>query len=98
MPCAPRNGTLDCRDAERAVSSHVTSGRDPGEIDGVSPAAEEARIDSLELISIGATSVRLFRYGEYPALRGTYRELDQREQPVHTRGSVPCFGASPGVE
>lgn len=78
------------------VVIHKSSFHDAGEADGFSTAADDAGIEILDLVSISGSSVRLMRTGAYPVLRGTWLNLDQRDQLLYTRGSVPFFETYPG--
>ncbi len=50
-----------------------------------------------DFVSMGETSIRLFRTGEYPALRGTLLHLDSRTHALYTRGGVDFFETYPGM-
>lgn len=78
------------------VVIHKSSFHDAGEADGFSTAADEAGIEMLDLLSISGSAVRLMRTGAYPVLRGTWLSLDERDQLLYTRGSVPFFETYPG--
>jgi len=67
------------------------------EVLGFQSAADEMRIDALELLTLGASSTRLFREGLYPPLRGTMLSLDASEHLLYTRGSVDFFQTYPGM-
>jgi len=78
------------------VVVHKSSTHDRGELEGLTRAADEAGIQVLDLLSLGETPIRLLRDGKYPVLRGTLLELDERDQLLYTRGSVPFFETYPG--
>ena len=78
------------------VVIHKSSFHDAGEVDGFTTAADEAGIEMLDLLSISGSAVRLMRTGAYPVLRGTWLSLDERDQLLYTRGSVPFFETYPG--
>lgn len=79
------------------VVIHKTSGMNDAEIDGFRTAAEDERIDTLDLLSMRRSFSRLFREGAYPPLRGTLLELDETTSLLYLRGSVNFFGAYPGL-
>lgn len=79
------------------VVVHKTSPHDAGEIDGFSRAATAQRVDSCELLSLSKSSLRLFRAGNYPPLRGTFLTLDDQTHILYTRGSVEFYATYPGM-
>lgn len=77
---------------------HKTSSFSPGELEGFQAAADNERIDQLELIWIPRDDpFRLFRLGEHPPLRGTTLSLDNERHLVYTRGSVPIYKTYAGM-
>jgi hypothetical protein len=85
------HGTLPAR-----VVVHKSSRYNGDEHDGFNTAIRNARISSRDLLSFGRHEVRVFRPGEYPALRGTFLSLDDRDHVLYTRGSVNFFATYPG--
>lgn len=80
------------------VVVHKTSTFNAAERTGFRAALVLERIDTGDLIVLGQRShVRLFRYGQYPPLRGTLLTLDSREQTLYTRGSIPFYATYPGM-
>lgn len=80
------------------VVIHKTSSFTAAELSGFRAAAEDERIDRLDAVSVSDdTSHRLFRYGAYPPLRGTFVALDSREHLLFTRGSVEFYATYPGL-
>lgn len=79
------------------VVIHKTSGFSEAELDGFRRTAAEDRISDLDLVSVRRSSVRLFRTGSYPPLRGTWVELDPRTALLYLRGSVDFFATYPGL-
>ena len=76
---------------------HKTSQFSESESEGFRTAAEEARVDSVDLVSIsGDDAPHLFRRGAYPPLRGSLLEVDERIRVLYTRGSVDFFKTYPG--
>ncbi|MER5531937.1 hypothetical protein ABT075_46410 [Streptomyces sp. NPDC002677] len=80
------------------VVLHKTSSYTPEEIAGFRAAADDADIDTAELLWFPANDpVRLMRSGAHPPLRGTLYSLDSRWHILYTRGSVPFYGTYPGM-
>ena len=80
------------------VVLHKTSSYTPDETAGLRAAADEARVDALELLWLPASDpVRLFRSASHPPLRGTLLSLDEHRHVLYTRGSVPFCGTYPGM-
>lgn len=76
---------------------HKTSSFNAAELAGFRAGAEAERIEVFDFLSVSEdTSQRLFRYGQYPPLRGTLLSLDSKEQILYTRGSVDFFETYPG--
>jgi hypothetical protein len=76
---------------------HKSSLFSNGEVVGFRAAADEMRIDALELLTLGDAGTRLFREGLYPPLRGTMLSLSSAEHLLYTRGSVDFFQTYPGM-
>jgi hypothetical protein len=66
-----------------------------GEIAGFRAAADDHRIDFVELASVRRSSTRLFREATYPPLRGTFVSLQESTGLLYLRGSVQFFETSP---
>ena len=80
------------------VVLHKTSSYTRDEIDGFQGAADEANLDSLELLWLpSGETLRLFRRGQHPPLRGTLLRLDKQQHLLYTRGSVPFYSTYPGM-
>lgn len=79
------------------VVVHKTSGFNSAELRGCNAAIDELRIKGRDLVVIRESSVRLFRAGQYPPLRGTFLELDARRTLLYTRGSTPFYQMYPGM-
>lgn len=79
------------------VVVHKSSTYNKGELVGFRAAAEAERIDSIDLVSLGRSSVRLFRFGYHPPLRGTFLSLDDRAHILYLKGSVDFFMTWPGL-
>jgi hypothetical protein len=64
---------------KRSIHSRV-------EVRGFTDAAADNRVESLKLLSLRSGTVRLFREGAYPALRGTLLRLsDKTASPLQAR-------------
>ena len=70
---------------------HKTSKYRDTEIAGFKSAAQSAGINSIDYVSILDTTLRLFRKGAYPPLRGTQIELNRNSHLLYTRGSVTYY-------
>jgi hypothetical protein len=79
------------------VASFKTSRHNAAELAGFQQAIADLGVDSIDLVSVGSASAKLFRRGAYPPLRGTLLTLDGREQVLYTRGSVEFFATYPGM-
>jgi hypothetical protein len=79
------------------VASFKTSRHNAAELAGFERAVADLGVDSVDLVSIGKSSAKLFRRGAYPPLRGTLLNLDEQEQVLYTRGSVEFFATYPGM-
>lgn len=79
------------------VVIHKTSNFNDHEKDGCNEALKELGVDHRDLLVINDSFVRLYRNGEYPPLRGTFMELDDRSWFLYTRGSVDFYMAYPGM-
>jgi len=80
------------------VILHKTSSFSPAELEGFQAAADNERIDQLELIWIPRNDpFRLFRQGEHPPLRGTMVSLSDERHLLYTRGSVPLYKTYAGM-
>ncbi len=54
-------------------------------------------IEYVDLVAIQRSYLRLFRNGNYPALRGTFFHPGENEIYLYTRGSVPFYETYPGM-
>lgn len=80
------------------VVLHKTSSFTAAELDGFQAAADNDRIDQLELIWIPRSDpFRLFRTGEHAPLRGTMLSLSDERHLLYTRGSVPLYKTYAGM-
>jgi len=79
------------------VVLHKSSYFTEEEIEGFCIAIKQERISMVDMLSIRTSSIRLFRMGAYPVLRGTHMKLDGNKHLLYTRGSVPFFETYPGL-
>jgi hypothetical protein len=79
------------------VVIHKTSLFDANEIRGCNSALDELRISTRDLLTIRPTTIRLFRKGQYPPLRGTFLTLDSQRSVLYTRGSIDFYQMYPGM-
>jgi len=78
------------------VVLHKSSYFTAEEIAGVQAALQQGGVRMADMLSIRRSSIRLFRSGRYPVLRGTHIRLDEKRHLLYTRGSVPFFETYPG--
>lgn len=76
---------------------HKTSKMTEGEVEGFRGAADEHKIDVVELANVRRSLTRLFRTGTYPPLRGTFVKLQDTTGLLYLRGSVQFFETYPGM-
>jgi len=79
------------------VVLHKSSYFTPEEQNGFRAGLNQERISMIDMLSIRKSSIRLFRTGTYPILRGTHMQLDSNRHLLYTRGSVPFFETYPGL-
>lgn len=81
------------------VVVHKTSKFFSGEVAGFGEAVDEQGIEELDLVHLRPSSLRLFREGQYPPLRGTYLSPTEDDALVilNTRGSIPFYRTYPGM-
>jgi len=79
------------------VVVHKTSKMTEDEIKGFGAAADEERIEMLDLLAVRRSYLRLFRTGTYPPLRGTFLDADEGGGILYLRGSVDFFQTYPGL-
>ncbi len=95
------NALKTYRDEHRTLPArlvlHKTSPHNEAELSGFGEALRANGVDSADFLSLGRSTTRLFRGGEYPPLRGTFLTLDERTHLVYTRGSVDFFRTYPGM-
>lgn len=75
---------------------HKSSNFSESEIDGFKRATTKHKINSVDLVTIMSSSLRLFRDNNYPPLRGTMCSIDSKNYILYTRGFVNYFDTYPG--
>ncbi|WP_298238260.1 hypothetical protein [uncultured Algibacter sp.] len=75
---------------------HKSSNYSDGEIEGLRKATREVNINSLDLVTIMPTKLRLYNEGMYPPKRGTMFSLNESTHLLYTRGFVDYYGTYPG--
>ena len=75
---------------------HKSSNYTVAELDGFREATTEARVRTIDFVTILETDMRLFRDGIYPPYRGTHIELDESTHLLYTRGAVKYYKTYPG--
>lgn len=58
---------------------------------------DQHKIKSHDFLVIRESSLRVFRSGQYPPLRGTFLEMDGRRSILYTRGSISFYQMYPGM-
>ena len=76
---------------------HKSSNFSVDEIDGLTRAAADLRIDTVDLVTLMDSKLRLFREGSYPPYRGTRIGLDEHRHLLYTRGSVWYYQTYTGL-
>jgi hypothetical protein len=86
------------RTSPARVVMHKTSSYTDAELAGFRAAADNQRLSLLELLWLTRSEpTRLFRFGEFPPLRGTLLSLTDERHVLYTRGSVPAYQTYPGM-
>lgn len=79
------------------VVLHKTSPFHREEMAGFETALDECAIDNLDCLSIAPSSLKLFREGRFPPLRGTLLRLDRDRAVIYSRGGVDFFKTYTGM-
>jgi len=64
---------------------------------GLEEAIAEAGVSFADFVAVEYPSVRFFRVGKEPPIRGTVIQLERRKHLVYTRGYVPFLKLYPGM-
>ena len=75
---------------------HKSSNYNENEITGFKKVAKKYRIESMDMVTIQKTNIRLYREEQYPPRRGTLLSLDEKIHLLYTRGSVEYYETYPG--
>lgn len=76
---------------------HKSSNFSKDEVDGLTRAARDLKIDTIDLVTVMDSKLRLFRDGNYPPYRGTRIEMDEDRHILYTRGSVWYYQTYTGL-
>lgn len=80
------------------VVIHKASSFMDEEADGFRSAADDRRLDALDLIWVTASDgLRAYRRGQAAPLRGTIIELGENEAVLYTKGSIDFYSTYPGM-
>jgi len=75
---------------------YKTTRYNEAELDGFKAAAEEKDIDFVRFLSVSRSTIRLYRDGYFPPLRGTCLEIDAERMFLYTKGTIPFYEMYPG--
>jgi hypothetical protein len=64
---------------------------------GFEDALSELGISYFDFVAVAYSSVRFFRVGKEPPIRGTVVELQRNKHLVYTRGYIPFLKLYPGM-
>ena len=76
---------------------HKTSYFNEDEKAGFREAAEDERLEVLDLVSVRRSGARVLRAGESPMVRGSAVVFDEHSGIVYLKGTVPYFEVYPGA-
>lgn len=76
---------------------HKTSSFNAEEKDGFRKAAEDEKLNVLDLVTIRRSGARILRAGNSPMVRGTALLFDGKSGIVYLKGTVPYFQVYPGA-
>jgi hypothetical protein len=79
------------------VVMHKTSYFNAEEKEGFKRAAEDEKLEVLDLVSVRRSGARLLRAGDSPMVRGTAMLFDGKSGIVYLKGTVPYFQVYPGA-
>ncbi len=79
------------------VVMHKTSYFNADEREGFKRAAENEKLEVLDLVSVRRSGARLLRAGDSPMVRGTAMLFDGKSGIVYLKGTVPYFQVYPGA-
>jgi hypothetical protein len=76
---------------------HKTSYYNADEKAGFKQAAEDEKLEVLDLVSVRRSGARILRAGDSPMVRGTALLFDDKSGIVYLKGTVPYFQVYPGA-
>lgn len=76
---------------------HKTSNFNVDEKAGFARAAENEKLEVLDLVTVRRSGTRVLRAGEPPMVRGTAMLFDEKSGIVYLKGTVPYFKVYPGA-
>jgi hypothetical protein len=76
---------------------HKTSNFNAEEKEGFTRAAENEKLEILDLVTVRRSGARVLRVGESPMVRGTAMLFDEKSGIVYLKGTVPYFQVYPGA-
>ena len=76
---------------------HKTSSFNDAEKSGFRRAADDEKLEVLDLVTVRRSGVRLLRAGQSPMVRGTSLLFDDASGIVYLKGTVPYFQVYPGA-
>jgi hypothetical protein len=79
------------------VVMHKTSYFNADEREGFKRAAEDEKLEVLDLVSVRRSGARVLRAGDSPMVRGTAMLFDGKSGIVYLKGTVPYFKVYPGA-
>jgi hypothetical protein len=76
---------------------HKTSNFNAEEREGFIRAAEDEKLEVLDLVTVRRSGARILRAGDSPMVRGTAMLFDGKSGIVYLKGTVPYFQVYPGA-
>jgi hypothetical protein len=76
---------------------HKTSNFNTEEKEGFTRAAEDEKLEVLDLVTVRRSGARVLRAGDSPMVRGTAISFDGKSGIVYLKGTVPYFHVYPGA-
>ncbi|MCP3392345.1 hypothetical protein NLM27_26710 [Bradyrhizobium sp. CCGB12] len=76
---------------------HKTSSFNAEEKEGFTRAAQDEKLEVLDLVTIRRSGTRVLRAGDSPMVRGTAMLFDEAAGIVYLKGTVPYFQVYPGA-
>ena len=76
---------------------HKTSNFNAEERQGFTRAAEDEKLEVLDLVTVRRSGARILRAGDSPMVRGTAMLFDGKSGIVYLKGTVPYFQVYPGA-